>query len=732
MNSDGMSPDRENLFEGGLTVGTLASVLEVIQGRSRAERGPVRVSRQELAIERPMWVSHGLMYLLISIATGVLAFALPSVSPGPMLAYAALVGLAGLIMLATRPPAIGTVENHVALISVYGFIGLGEVVYASDWEVPLAAAMFIGTLIGLRLIDRRQIAGHLCVATLCMVLPAVIATSSAAALFGVGAVVCSVWVLAGVVVLQLSRAEDQGRQLEDLLRRDPLTGVGNELLLAERLSSEMQRHAKLRRPLSVLAVDLTEFSDLNEQFGRAIGDDLLAQAAASIRAVLPEGATLSRPADDEFWILLPGTDLVASHDAVAEIRWALSGVGIAGADRGLAAAVGVASYPVDAVDDAVLSDLARERMVADRDRGHYPAPALPDGTAALPPAAPLPVQPSTRGITRAAFAHHRSVWLVTAAVYSFVGLGVLASLPPAGHDGRLVSRLLLLVCITVAAALVLPRGAIRRHGIWDHAILTSAYGSVAVGFWALQPEPGIALAIAMFMPPLVAVRLSNRTAVVVHLSVMTVMFTGLIAAGGASDALTESTMLELALLIPSTWSLGISAMIALELAEAQGRDLEQLVRTDPVTGAGNRLMLGERLGEEIDRHAALPTPLSILLVEVLETFENSRRESEELLRAAADTITAALGPDDTVIRRRGHEFVLILPEADEAAVAHSVAAVRAGMADLSRRGHRVECIQASASYAVDGVTVEDLLEAADARLLIARSPEGFSHSFDRP
>lgn len=73
----------------------------------------------------------------------------------------------------------------------------------------------------------------------------------------------------------------------------------------------------LARQLSYLLIDLDHFKKINDTYGHAGGDTVLREFTRMVRASLRDGDALGRLGGEEFGILLPDTDAVASL-AIAE------------------------------------------------------------------------------------------------------------------------------------------------------------------------------------------------------------------------------------------------------------------------------------------------------------------------------------------------------------------------------------------------------------------------------
>ncbi len=98
------------------------------------------------------------------------------------------------------------------------------------------------------------------------------------------------------------------RQLTFQALHDPLTGLGNRTLFADRVEHALGRSRRRLGTVAVLILDLDDFKRINDAHGHGVGDRLLFAVAARLTAVLRTGDTVARLGGDEFAVLLEDLD----------------------------------------------------------------------------------------------------------------------------------------------------------------------------------------------------------------------------------------------------------------------------------------------------------------------------------------------------------------------------------------------------------------------------------------
>jgi diguanylate cyclase (GGDEF)-like protein len=114
------------------------------------------------------------------------------------------------------------------------------------------------------------------------------------------------------------------RQRADILGKevliDPLTGVYNRRAYGKRISEELQRYLRHKRPFSMLMLDVDHFKSVNDQYGHAVGDLCLKEIIKRIQPLLRQSDFLARFGGEEFVLLLPETVQSGAVEVAEKLR----------------------------------------------------------------------------------------------------------------------------------------------------------------------------------------------------------------------------------------------------------------------------------------------------------------------------------------------------------------------------------------------------------------------------
>jgi diguanylate cyclase (GGDEF)-like protein len=252
---------------------------------------------------------------------------------------------------------LGTIETSLAV----GLAGAHGGVYSVYY-------VFVVALVAYSFPSRQAIAAHVALATAALIamfsrLPAANGERIATEVLGIAALV----VIATVVTALREALEGRQRELEQLAVRDPLTGVGNYRLLAERLDYEITRQRASGEPLTVMLLDLDGFKGINDSFGHLVGDEILRAVAQALESAIRARDTLARQGGDEFAILAHDTNREQAAALAARVRDAVAEV----TDNALSISAGWVTFPSDAGDRNALLALADAELRANKAKSPY-------------------------------------------------------------------------------------------------------------------------------------------------------------------------------------------------------------------------------------------------------------------------------------------------------------------------------------------------------------------------
>lgn len=146
------------------------------------------------------------------------------------------------------------------------------------------------------------------------------------------------------VVALSSRVERQSAELRYHATHDPLTGLWNREALLSLLFQETDRVQRMKTPLSLLLLDLDDFSRINHNYDYETGDRILMELASRFRRQLRSYDLIGRCGEDEFLLALPGCGLGDAMELAERIRETILGrpFSTGGESAALAASIGVA------------------------------------------------------------------------------------------------------------------------------------------------------------------------------------------------------------------------------------------------------------------------------------------------------------------------------------------------------------------------------------------------------
>jgi diguanylate cyclase (GGDEF)-like protein/PAS domain S-box-containing protein len=164
---------------------------------------------------------------------------------------------------------------------------------------------------------------------------------------------------------------DSERRLAYLAQFDPVTGLANRTLFADRFSQMIVQARRRGTPLGVLFIDLDDFKLVNDRLGHSAGDVLLAETARRLQAAVRSGDTVARISGDEFAIVL--ADLARADDAAVVAQKILDRLAepvvLGGEQTFVTASIGIAAFPGDGGDVETLLGAADAAMYRAKQSG---------------------------------------------------------------------------------------------------------------------------------------------------------------------------------------------------------------------------------------------------------------------------------------------------------------------------------------------------------------------------
>jgi diguanylate cyclase (GGDEF)-like protein len=172
-------------------------------------------------------------------------------------------------------------------------------------------------------------------------------------------------IFAGYISISIQNVLD-GRQAQEIARRDNLTGLFNDRYLHIALSEAIRNSYRDGTDLAVLFLDLDFFKRVNDTHGHLAGSQVLHEVGHLLRRrVTATGGIAARYGGDEFALVVPAFDLDRAVDLAEEIRAEVLDTTFCAAPgeiqpealhlKGLTCSIGVATLKRHIADEADLA-----------------------------------------------------------------------------------------------------------------------------------------------------------------------------------------------------------------------------------------------------------------------------------------------------------------------------------------------------------------------------------------
>lgn len=153
----------------------------------------------------------------------------------------------------------------------------------------------------------------------------------------VGSVVVQAKVRAMYRLVQMQRAlvklagqlNEANLELQRLSMTDGLTGIANRRMFDLSLAREWRRCLRLKKPMSVVMLDVDNFKKYNDRYGHQDGDDCLRAVAQEVSRSAPRpGDLVARYGGEEFVMILGETDEDGAQWVAERIRQHVAGLSL--------------------------------------------------------------------------------------------------------------------------------------------------------------------------------------------------------------------------------------------------------------------------------------------------------------------------------------------------------------------------------------------------------------------
>lgn len=119
---------------------------------------------------------------------------------------------------------------------------------------------------------------------------------------------------------RLTDAETVHHELEHLVTRDRLTGLGNRQHFEQQIELEAARGKRYHVPVSLILIDVDHFKRINDTFGHSVGDSVLIDITRRISSQLRDTDTISRWGGEEFAVIAPCTPMIGAEVLAEKLR----------------------------------------------------------------------------------------------------------------------------------------------------------------------------------------------------------------------------------------------------------------------------------------------------------------------------------------------------------------------------------------------------------------------------
>ena len=185
--------------------------------------------------------------------------------------------------------------------------------------------------------------------------------------------------LLGILAGSAIENDRRSQRLTGLAFYDSLTGLANRAQFLQKLSERLSQGERYGMPFAVHFLDLDYFKPINDRYGHAVGDEVLREVSARLRATIREGDTVARLGGDEFVIL---QKLEAGEREAETLRDRIMAafevpIATSAAPLTVGVSIGIGLYPHDGADAQSLLAAADQAQYRVKNRRRWVTETTP-------------------------------------------------------------------------------------------------------------------------------------------------------------------------------------------------------------------------------------------------------------------------------------------------------------------------------------------------------------------
>ena len=109
-------------------------------------------------------------------------------------------------------------------------------------------------------------------------------------------------------------------ELHDVATKDEKTGIYNYRFFTNVFGMELDKTKRGMETMSLVVIDIDFFKKFNDTYGHLVGDEILYELAITLQTVLRKYDVLARFGGEEFFVLLPETNIKIARQVAERLR----------------------------------------------------------------------------------------------------------------------------------------------------------------------------------------------------------------------------------------------------------------------------------------------------------------------------------------------------------------------------------------------------------------------------